>query len=94
LTSRHLTPTEIAEVQATLADARAGRASLTQLAHAHDLVNTACAPGVVLQATLGELRKHIRNATPSPPSQGGAMRDIALGVFAGFITEYLLHSRK
>ena len=86
--SHPLNATQAAEIQAALIQARAGTATLSQLARAHDI-----ATGAELGGCLGELRAHIRSLTPAPPSHVGAMRDIALGVFAGFITEYLLRKR-
>ena len=83
-----LTPAEIAKVQKTLAEARAGRATLSQLAHAHDLAN-----GADLNGTLGELREHIRCATPRPPLRDEA-RAIVLGVIGGVFTHLLLGKRR
>lgn len=83
-----LTMTQAAEIQAALIAARNGKATLSQLARAHDL-----ATGAELGGCLGELRAHIRRLTPAPPSHVEAFRDIALGVIAGFITEHLLSKR-
>ena len=71
--SKVLTPAEIAQVQKTLALARAGRATLSQLAQAHDLAN-----GADLNGTLGELREHIRCATPRPPLRD--VEDVVIGM--------------
>ena len=79
--SKTLTPSEIAEIQKALADARLGRATLSQLAHAHDLAEDAG-----LNGTLGELREHVRCATPKPP-----LRDEARAVVLGFISGVLTH---
>jgi len=76
-----LTPTEVAEIRRTLDDARAGRASLTHLARAHDLVS-----GTSATATLGELREHIRQCTPKPP-----LRDEGKAIFLGFLSGVLTH---
>lgn len=80
--------TEIAEIRHTLTEARAGRATLAQLARAHDLAN-----GASLNGTLGELRDYIRAMTPRP-----AMRDeakaIFLGCVSGVFTHFLLQKRK
>lgn len=79
--SKKLSPDEIATVQKTLVEARAGRATLAQLAHAHDLAN-----GANLNGTLGELREHIRCATPRPP-----LRDEARAIILGFISGVFTH---
>ena len=86
--AKKLSPTEVAEVQHVLAEARAGRTTLTQLARAHDLAN-----GASLNGTLGELRDYIRAMTPRP-----AMRDeakaIFLGCVSGVFTHFLLQRRR
>jgi hypothetical protein len=81
LPTKKLSPAEISEVQHTLAEARAGRATLVQLARAHDL-----ASGASLNGTLGELREHIRTMTPKP-----AMRDEAKAIFLGCISGVFTH---
>lgn len=86
--TKTLTTTEIAEVQKTLAEARLGRATLSQLARAHDL-----ATGADLNGTLGELREHIRCATPRPPLRDEA-RAIVLGFISGVFTHLVLERRK
>ena len=58
---KKLTPEEITSVQNTLALARQGKATLAQLAAAHDLAN-----GANLNGTLGEIRFHIHRMTPQP----------------------------
>jgi hypothetical protein len=83
-----LTPAEIATVQKTLVEARAGRATLSQLAHAHDLAN-----GANLNGSLGELREHISRATPRPPLRDEA-RAVVLGVIGGLFTHLLLGKTK
>lgn len=83
---KKLTPAEIAEVERTLTLARAGSATLTQLAHAHDL-----AAGAFLNGTLGELRWHIRQAIPKPPVRD-EMRAIILGFLSGLATHAVLGS--
>jgi hypothetical protein len=87
MSAKVLAPAEIATVQKTLAEARAGRATLSQLARAHDLANNAD-----LNGTLGELREHIRRATPAPPLRDEA-RAIVLGVIGGVFTHLLLGKR-
>jgi hypothetical protein len=88
MSSKTLTPTEIADIQSVLAQARAGRATLSQLAHAHDLAEDAC-----LNGTLGELREHIRKMTPRPVFRMGG-RDILLGVISGVLTHLLLKEKR
>ena len=63
---------------------RAGKATLAQLAGAHDLAEDGG-----LNHCLGELRTLIRDATPEPPFRSEG-KDILLGVGAGIITHYLL----
>jgi hypothetical protein len=65
---------------------RAGKATLAELASAHDLAEDGG-----LNHCLGELRTHIRNATPEPAFRTEG-KDILLGVGAGIITHYLLKS--
>jgi len=88
LPTKTLTPTEVAEVQKILAEARAGHATLGQLARAHDLADGAC-----LNGTLGELRRYIRSATPAPPLRDEA-RAIVLGFISGIFTHLVLDGRK
>jgi len=87
LPSKKLTPAELAEIQKILVEARAGRATLPQLALAHEL-----ATGANLNGTLGELREHIRRATPRPPLRDEA-RAILLGIASGVFTHLLLRNR-
>ena len=88
MTTKILSSVQIAEIQSTLANARAGRATLSQLAHAHDLADGAC-----LNGTLGELRGHIRTMTPRPVFRMEG-RDILLGVISGVFTHLLLKGRR
>jgi hypothetical protein len=88
MTFKTLTAPQIAEIQSTLANARAGRATLSQLARAHDLADGAC-----LNGTLGELRGHIRAMTPRPVFRMEG-RDILLGVISGVFTHLLLREKK
>jgi hypothetical protein len=85
-TSKTLTKDEIAQIQGTLALAREGRATLVQLATAHDL-----AIGAVLNGCLGELRTHIHRMV-SPPPYHMEGKDLALGVASGFVTHFLLQN--
>ena len=84
MTSKTLNGAQVAEIQQALNQARAGRATLTQLARAHDLAEDAC-----LNGTLGELREHIRTMTPRPVFRMEG-RDILLGVISGVFTHLLL----
>jgi hypothetical protein len=86
--TKKLTPTEVAEIWRVLAEARAGRATLVQLARAHDLAN-----GADLNGTLGEIREHIRAMTPRPPLRDEA-KAIILGCISGVFTHLLLDRRK
>jgi hypothetical protein len=84
MATKTLTKDQIAEIQATLALAREGRATLVQLATAHDL-----AIGAVLNGCLGELRAHIFQMV-APPRYHMEGKDIMLGVASGFLTHFLL----
>jgi hypothetical protein len=79
-----LTPTEIAKVQATLAHARQGRATLAQLAEAHDLVDDAC-----LNGCIGEIRGYMRAMVPAPPMRAEA-KGFLIGIVSGVFTHFLL----
>lgn len=85
--ARRLTRSEAIVVRKALDDARAGRATLTQLAQAHDLAEDGCLPGCI-----GELRQHIRNYTPEPPGSPlkSAIGDLIIGAFAGVLTHHML----
>ena len=81
---KNLTPAEVAQVKATLALARQGRATLVQLATAHELAGEAG-----LSGTVGELRAHMRRmVTPLPLHS--ATKDVMLGVISGILTHHLL----
>ena len=79
-----LTPAQIAKVKETLAQARAGRATLLQLAEAHDLATGAC-----LNGCLGEIRAHMRSMVPAPPLRSEA-KGVLLGIISGVLTHMLL----
>jgi hypothetical protein len=81
---KKLTQAEITHVQDTLARARLGRASLSELGASHDL-----AADAGLTATATELRWHVRRmvAEPSPHT---AARDVFAGVVSGILTHHLL----
>jgi len=85
-TSKTLTKEQIAQIQGTLALAREGRATLVQLAEAHDL-----AIGAVLNGCLGELRTHIMRMV-SPPPWHMEGKDLAIGVASGFVTHFILQA--
>lgn len=85
-TSKTLTKDEIAQIQGALALAREGRATLVQLATAHDL-----AIGAVLNGCLGELRAHIMRMV-SPPPWHMEGKDLAIGVASGFVTHFILQA--
>jgi hypothetical protein len=79
-----LAPAEAAQIKSTLALARQGRATLVQLAAAHDL-----ASGAGLNGTIGELRAHIRHMVAPLPLHD-ATKDVVLGVISGILTHHLL----
>ena len=83
---RSLTPSQVALIQETLAHAREGKATLAQLAAAHDL-----AEGATLKGTLGELRSHIRAMVPAPPMRAEA-KGVVIGIVSGVLTHFLLTS--
>ena len=83
---KNLTPAQVGLIQETLAHAREGKATLAQLAVAHDL-----AEGATLNGTLGELRAHIRNMVPRPPLHAET-KGVLLGIVSGILTHYLLDS--
>ena len=88
VTSKNLNNAQVAEIQQAITQARAGRATLSQLARAHDLAEDAC-----LSGTLGELRGHIRAMTPRPVFRMEG-RDILLGVISGVFTHLLLRKTR
>lgn len=86
---------EVGSIQRALNDARFGRATLKQLAHAHDVCETHSASHN-LSATIGELREHIRKLTPAPPSNTitSIFKSLLLGTISGIITWTLLGRRE
>jgi hypothetical protein len=82
---KSLTPEQVALVKTTLDHAREGKATLCQLAAAHDLAN-----GANLNGTLGELREHMRRMVPAPPMKMEA-KAVVLGIVSGVLTHYLLN---
>ena len=83
---KNLTPTQVGLIQETLAHAREGKATLAQLAAAHDL-----AEGATLNGTLGELRSHIRAMVPTPTVRVEG-KSILIGIVSGVLTHFLLTS--
>jgi hypothetical protein len=81
---KKLSPVEVKTLQDTLVLARVGKASMTQLATAHDLANAAS-----LNGCLGEIRQHIRGIV-QPPAYHAAGKNVALGVVSGILTHMLL----
>ena len=79
-----LAPAEAAQIKSTLALARQGRATLVQLATAHDQ-----ASGAGLNGTIGELRAHMRQMITPPPLHDSS-KHIVLGVISGILTHHLL----
>jgi len=84
-----LSTTEVDEVKKALVDARAGRATLHQLASAISVVERACTAKVDLNGTLGELREHARRLVPAPGGRNEAV-SVLLGIFSGILTHYTL----
>ena len=84
MATKVLTKKQIASIQATLAHAREGRATLCQLAQSHDLANVAD-----LNGTLGELRDHMRRMVPAPVLHLEA-KSVVLGIISGLLTHYFL----
>lgn len=93
--TRSINNDEIGGIQRALNDARNGRATLKQLANAHDVAETHSASHN-LSATIGELREHIRTLTPAPPSSGikTIVKSLILGTISGIITWTLLGRRE
>jgi hypothetical protein len=79
-----LTPAEVAQIQSTLALARQGKATLVQLATAHELASEAG-----LRYTMEELRAHMRRMVAPLPLHS-ATKDVMLGVISGILTHHLL----
>ena len=84
MATKVLTKEQIASIQDTLVHAREGRATLCQLAAAHDLAN-----GADLNSTLGELRDHMRRMVPAPVMHLEA-KSVVLGIISGLLTHYFL----
>jgi len=81
-----LTNSQIVQLQQTLERARDGRATLIELAQAHDL-----ALGAGLTACSAELRAHIRTRAADhdvPHKRSG--RDVLTGVISGMLTHAIL----
>ena len=81
-----LTTEQGLEIEKTITLGRKGRASLTQLAHAHDLCQ-----GAGLTACSAELRAHIRTmAADHDVAHKRTGRDVLTGVISGMITHAIL----
>lgn len=74
------------QVSTALAHARAGQATLPELASACEL---AARGGPSRE--LGELREHLRRMVPAPVWRGEA-KSIVIGIVSGVLTHYLLRS--
>ena len=80
------TPNEISQIKTTLARARGGRATLTELAAAHELCERFHLPGCA-----AELRAHVRAvAADHHEPHRTAGKDIFTGVVSGIVTHVLL----
>lgn len=80
------TDKEFAELQTTIGKARGGRASLIELARAHQIADKSELPGCA-----AELRGHIRAvATDRHEKTSTARRDVFTGVVSGVLTHILL----
>ncbi len=90
---RKLTTDEVRTIQRALDDARKGRATLSQLAHAHDLATLAAHNGVYLNGTVAELRRHIHNLAPEPVTNNAGIsliNDTVVGTISGIVIYYIL----
>lgn len=90
---RKLTGDEVAIIKRALDDARAGRATLSQLAHAHDLATLAAHDGAYLNGTVAELRRHIHNLAPEPVTNTtgiNLINDTVVGTLSGLVIYYIL----
>lgn len=90
--TKEISDDEVGNIQRALTDARKGRATLKQLAHAHDVAETH-SNSHRLSATIGELRDHIRRMTPAPLAHAEA-KSLLLGVISGVITWFILGRTK
>lgn len=79
-----ITAKEAREIKQTLDLARNGKATLVQLARAHDLAEQG-----TLNGCLGEIRGHVA-ARVNPPRLHVGAKEILLGVVSGVLTTYLL----
>ncbi len=80
------TDKEFAELQTTIGKARGGRATLLELARAHQIADESNLPGCA-----AELRAHIRAVAADhhePISR--AKRDVFMGIVSGVLTHVLL----
>lgn len=81
-----LTPAQIAQLSHTIEIAREGRATLPQLAAAHEIAQQGELPGCA-----AELRAHVRAvAADHHEARWSAGRDVFTGVVSGIVTHVLL----
>jgi hypothetical protein len=83
-----LSPEQATQLQHTITIAREGRATLPQLADAHELAQRARLPGCA-----AELRAHIRAVAAdrdAPIAARPVHHDVALGVISGLMTHVLI----
>lgn len=83
----YLSPAEFGHVKKAITDAELGRATMSQLALAHDICER-----VGAHDTLGVVRHHIRRQTPQPFMRN-ELKSILLGVVSGTITWFFLGRR-
>ena len=79
-----LAPAEAAQIKSTLALARQGKATLVQLATAHELASEAG-----LRGAMEELRAHMHRMVAPLPLHD-ATKDVVLGIISGILTHHLL----
>lgn len=84
----NITAKEAQEIKQTLDLARNGKATLAQLARAHDLAEQG-----TLNGCLGEIRGHMA-ARVNPPKLRGGAKEILMGVVSGVLTTFLLKGWK
>jgi hypothetical protein len=80
----NLSTKEAQEIKNTLDLARNGKATLVQLASAHDLAEKG-----TLNGCLGEIRVHMA-ARVNPPRFHVGAKEILLGVISGMLTAHIL----
>lgn len=80
-----LTPDEVTRLRETLARARSGGASLSELSSAYELASAAG-----LRGTSEELRAHLRRIVAEPAHHAVA-GNLILGIVSGLLTHHLLN---